>query len=166
MNVCYTQMAITFLGKHYKIMLSVGWGDQGQCEAVVYPGILFRGGVNKFSSGERAERTGNWGRQSLSQGFHSICKWVKPIFLLVCYRFIFHRTGNSAQLCQNFGILGVLNSPPPIHHWCEETRNQVSVGIKKSTGNKWMDTEEWKRLCYRMIIHPVRNNWSWWWLSS
>jgi hypothetical protein len=26
--------------------------------------------------------------------------------LLGCYRYIFHRTGNSAQLCKNFGISG------------------------------------------------------------
>jgi hypothetical protein len=31
---------------------------------------------------------------------------VKPVFLLGCYGCIFHGTGNSAQLCQNFGILG------------------------------------------------------------
>jgi hypothetical protein len=49
-----------------------------------------------------------------SQGFHSICKWVKPIFSLGCYGCIFHGTGNSAQLCQNFGISGVLNPPNPL----------------------------------------------------
>jgi hypothetical protein len=32
---------------------------------------------------------------------------VKPIFWLGCYGCIFHGTGNSAQLCQNFGISGV-----------------------------------------------------------
>ena len=30
-------------------------------------------------------------------------KWVKAVFLLGCYGCIFHGTGNSAQLCQNFG---------------------------------------------------------------
>ena len=33
-------------------------------------------------------------------------KWVKAVFLLGCYGCIFHGTGNSAQLCQNFGISG------------------------------------------------------------
>src|SRR5215510_6315541 len=31
---------------------------------------------------------------------------IGPIFLLGCYGCIFHGTGNSAQLCQNFGISG------------------------------------------------------------
>ena len=42
-------------------------------------------------------------------------KWVKPIFLSGCYRCIFHRTGNLAQLCQDFRISGggggVFNPP-------------------------------------------------------
>ena len=33
-------------------------------------------------------------------------KWVKAVFLVGCYGCIFHVTGNSAQLCQNFGISG------------------------------------------------------------
>jgi hypothetical protein len=49
-----------------------------------------------------------------SQGFHSICKWMNPIFWLGCYWCIFHGTGNSAQLWQNFGISGGLNTSPPI----------------------------------------------------
>jgi hypothetical protein len=38
---------------------------------------------------------------------------VKPVFLLGCYGCIFHGTGNSAQLCQNFGILGAFGTPLP-----------------------------------------------------
>ena len=42
---------------------------------------------------------------------------MKAVFLLGCYGCIFHGTGNSAQLCQNFGISGEggLNTanPPP-----------------------------------------------------
>jgi hypothetical protein len=64
-------------------------------------------GVNKFSWGQRAERRGR-------QGFRSICKWVKPVFLLGFYRCIFHETGNSPQLCQNFGISRVLTLQPPL----------------------------------------------------
>jgi hypothetical protein len=73
---------------------------------VAYPGTFRVRGFNKFSWGQRAERTGIWGRQPPSQGFRSICKWVKPVFWLGCYGCIFHGTGNSAQLCQNFGITG------------------------------------------------------------
>ena len=42
-------------------------------------------------------------------------KWVKAVFLLGCYGCIFHGTGNSAQLCQNFGIsgAGVEHPKPP-----------------------------------------------------
>jgi hypothetical protein len=39
-----------------------------------------------------------------SQGFRSICKWVKPVVLLGCYGCFLHGTGNSAQLFQIFGI--------------------------------------------------------------
>jgi hypothetical protein len=64
------------------------------------------GGFNKFSWGQRAERTRIWGRQPPSQGFHAIYKRVKPVFWLGCYGCIFHGTGNLVQLCQNFGIWG------------------------------------------------------------
>ena len=43
-------------------------------------------------------------------------KWVKAVFLLGCYGYIFHGTGNSTQLCQNFGISGggwTPQLPPP-----------------------------------------------------
>jgi hypothetical protein len=39
-----------------------------------------------------------------SVAYPGICKWVKLVFLLGYYGCIFHGTGNSAQLCQNFGI--------------------------------------------------------------
>jgi hypothetical protein len=66
--------------------------------AVAYPGILFGGegeGFNKFN-------------------------WVKPVLLLGCYVRIFHRTGNSAQLCQNLLISGgwTLQTPPPLVRHC------------------------------------------------
>ena len=35
---------------------------QQHCCAVAYPGILFGWGSNKFSSGQRTDRTGIWGR--------------------------------------------------------------------------------------------------------
>jgi hypothetical protein len=61
-----------------------------------------------------------------SQGFCSVCKWVKPVFLLGCYGCIFHRTGNSAQLCQNFGISGgwfETPKPPPSVCHCSEQQS-------------------------------------------
>jgi hypothetical protein len=49
-----------------------------------------------------------------SQLFRSICKWVKPAFLLGCYGCIFHGTRNSTWLSQNFGIsVGGGGWPPP-----------------------------------------------------
>jgi hypothetical protein len=71
------------------------------------------GGVNKFSWGQRADRTGIWGRWHASQGFRSIRKWVNPVFLLGCYGCIFHGTGNSARISQNVGIRGGGFDPPP-----------------------------------------------------
>jgi hypothetical protein len=75
--------------------------------------FCLKGGFNKFSWGQRAERTGIWGRWPPSQGFRSICYWVKPVFLLGCYGCIFHGTGNSAQLCKIFGISGGFWTPKP-----------------------------------------------------
>jgi hypothetical protein len=42
---------------------------------------------------------------------------IRILIRLFCYGFIFHGTGNSAQLCQYFGISGggVLNPQPPPH---------------------------------------------------
>src|SRR5215510_10769420 len=48
-----------------------------------------------------AERTGIWGMEPPSQGFHSLCKTVKPVFLLRC-----HGSRNSVHLCQKFEISG------------------------------------------------------------
>ena len=50
-------------------------------------------------------------------------KLVKAAFLLGCYGCIFHGTGNSGQLCQNFGISGVggfehPKPPPPSVRHC------------------------------------------------
>jgi hypothetical protein len=83
--------------------------------------FLGGGGFNKFSWGYgREHRSG--GGSPPSQGFYSICKWVKPVFLLDCYICIFHGTGNSAQLChQNFGISGgggwTLQTTPSVRPW-------------------------------------------------
>jgi hypothetical protein len=45
---------------------------------------------------------------------------MKSVFRLGCYGCIFHGTGNSAQLCQNFGISGGGGFEPPtpsVRHW-------------------------------------------------
>jgi hypothetical protein len=82
-------------------------------EREVSPGIFFRGGgFNKFSWGQKAERMEICGRWPPSQGFHSICKWVKPVFLLGCYGFIFHGSRNLAQF-RNFGGGGFEPPKPP-----------------------------------------------------
>jgi hypothetical protein len=73
---------------------------------VAYPGIFF-GGVQQIQLRIEGTENGNLGAVAPTQGFHSICKWMKPIFWLGCYGCIFHGTGNSAQLFQNFEISGV-----------------------------------------------------------
>jgi hypothetical protein len=73
-----------------------------------------------FSWGQRERESGDG--SSLVRGSAQFV-WVKPVFLLGCYECIFHGTGNSAQLCQNFRISGgggrVLTpqTPPSVRHW-------------------------------------------------
>jgi hypothetical protein len=69
----------------------------GVVKLVAYPGILF-GGVQQLQLRTKGRENGDLGAVAPSQGFHSICKWIKPVFLLGCYGCIFHGTGNSAQL--------------------------------------------------------------------
>jgi hypothetical protein len=59
------------------------------------PRIFFRGAGLTNSVEDRGQREGD-----LGVGFHSICRWVKPIFLLGSYGCIFHVTGNLARLCR------------------------------------------------------------------
>jgi hypothetical protein len=72
------------------------------------PRNFFRwgGGVQQIQLRTEGRENGDLGAVAPSKGFHSICKWAKPVFWLGCYRCIFHRTGNLAQLFQNFGISG------------------------------------------------------------
>jgi hypothetical protein len=84
---------------------------------VAYPEI-FSGWVQQIQlrTEVRGQRECGSGGGS-PQGFRSIFKWMKPVFLLGCYRYIFHGTENSAQLCQNFAISGGgggVNSPTPL----------------------------------------------------
>jgi hypothetical protein len=80
--------------------------------------FVWGGGFNKFSNwGQRAERTGIWGQQPPSQGFHTICKWVKPVFLLGCYGCICHgwKFSSVSLKLRNFGGEGLnpLTPHPP-----------------------------------------------------
>jgi hypothetical protein len=79
------------------------------------------GGVQQNHLKTEGRENGDLGAVTPSQGFRSICKWMKPTFLLGCFGYIFHRTKNSAQLCQNFRIWGGWGLNPPnslsVRHW-------------------------------------------------
>jgi hypothetical protein len=89
--------------------------------------FFFRVGGSTNSVEDRGQREQESGSGSplVSQGFHSIWKWVKPILLLGCYRCIFHGTGNLARLCQNFRILGGGVFEPPLPPWYTSERKCV-----------------------------------------
>jgi hypothetical protein len=71
------------------------------------PRIFFGGrGFQQIQLRTVGRENGDLGVVAPSQGLRSICKRVNPVFLLGCYWCNFHGTGNSAQLCQNFGISG------------------------------------------------------------
>jgi hypothetical protein len=55
--------------------------------------------VQQIQLRTQSRENGDLGAVLPSQGFRSICKWVKHVFLLGRYGCIFHGTGNSAQLC-------------------------------------------------------------------
>jgi hypothetical protein len=74
---------------------------------------FFFGGVSTNSVEDRGQRERGLEEVAPQSGFHSIYKWVKPVFLLGCYGCIFHGTRNLAQLCQNLGFWGFLNPPNP-----------------------------------------------------
>jgi hypothetical protein len=84
---------------------------------------FFRGGDKQIQLRTEGREDGDLGAVAPSQGFRSICKWVKPLFLSGCYGCIFHGTGNSAKLFQNFWISG---DNPPVRHW-QRTRWTVSM---------------------------------------
>jgi hypothetical protein len=58
------------------------------------------------------------GRENGDLGFRSICNPVRLCQTFGKYRCIFHGTGNSAQLCQKFGISEGVEPPPPVRHCC------------------------------------------------
>jgi hypothetical protein len=68
---------------------------------VAYPEIFFRGGsTNSVDRGQREQGSG--GRSPLVTLNLQMGETCIRIRFLGC---IFHRTGNSARLCQNFGII-------------------------------------------------------------
>jgi hypothetical protein len=83
--------------------------------AVAYPVILFGGGgagFSKFSWGQRAERTGIWSGVPFNLQSGSSLSNFQDVE--GCYGCIFHGTGNSVQLCQNFRISeGGFEPPQP-----------------------------------------------------
>jgi hypothetical protein len=99
---------------------------------------FFRGGGSTNSVKDRGQR--ERGSGGGSQGFLSICKWVKPVFW--CYGCIFHGTGNSAQLWQTLGISGgggggTHQTPSPtVPHWTHKTTKPgptENINSKNST---------------------------------
>jgi hypothetical protein len=94
----------------FYMRLHVKWAGGA---AVAYPGIFFGGRGQQIQLRTEGRENGDLGAVAPSRGFHSICKWAKPVFWVGCYRHIFHGTGNLAQLFQNFGISGGVENPPP-----------------------------------------------------
>ena len=91
-----------------------------------------------------------WGGHSWRGGLFTkqLKKWVKAVLLLGCYGCIFHGTGNSAQLCQNFGISGGggLNPPP---RYATDARSKKHHIKKFAAGDRrWKQTLPW--LCVNM----------------
>ena len=80
-------------------------------------------GEKKYHSGGHSWQGGLFTKQ--------LKKWEKAIFLLGCYGCIFHGTGNSAQLCQNFGISGGIEHPKPSPSVCHcfETCSTLFPGV-------------------------------------
>jgi hypothetical protein len=86
------------------------------------------GGVPTNSVEDRGQRErGSGGGSSPSQGFCSIFKRVKPVFLLGCYGCIFRGTGTSAQLSKLQGRGDWTHSPFSVRHWFISTSGKVRL---------------------------------------
>jgi hypothetical protein len=92
------------------------------------PRNFFRGRGSTNSVEERGQREwGSGGSSPLVRGSAQFAnEW--NTFLLGCYRCIFHGTGNSVQLCQNFGISrgGGVEPPNPTQYTNGCARTTVS----------------------------------------
>jgi hypothetical protein len=122
--------------------------EHGGSKPVAYPGIFFRmgggggvyarnffsgrGGFNKFSWGQRAERTPGWGRQPPTQGFHSFSKWMKPVFWLGCYGCTYiprnWEFGSALAKLRNFGGGVKLPNPRSVLHCSKPFVDSQGVG--------------------------------------
>jgi hypothetical protein len=92
--------------------LAVIWPFRVIIGPVAYPGIFFWGGGGVQQIPLRAERMGSGG-SSPKSGVPLYLQMSKTLILFRLLCCIFHRTGNLAQLCQNFWISGVPNAPNP-----------------------------------------------------
>jgi hypothetical protein len=101
------------------------------------------GGAKQIQLRTEVRENGVMGAVAPSHWFHSICKWLKSVFLLGCYGCIFHGTGNLAQLCQNFGISGGggLNPPNP-------PRYATDIPLfKDKYVCSWIHCFDWEKWC-------------------
>jgi hypothetical protein len=89
--------------------------DQGRTQE------LCSEGVQQIVEDRGQRQRGYGGGSPLVKGSAQFAR-VKPVFLLGYYGCVFHGTGNSAQLCQNFGISGMgvggfePPKPPSVRH--------------------------------------------------
>jgi hypothetical protein len=118
--------------------------------SVTYPGMIF--GDSTISVEDRRQREqGSGNDRAPSQGFRSICKWVKPVLWLRCYRFIFHGTGNSAQLWQNFGISSKIS--------------KFREGLNHQTPPSRYATERFKNCCTMLQTQKFDKLWTRWYIT-
>jgi hypothetical protein len=82
---------------------------------VAYPGIFF-GGFQQIQLRTEGRENGDLGALAPESGVPLNLQSGSTLSnfwdVEVCYGCIFHGTGNSAQLCQNFGISGGFEPPP------------------------------------------------------
>jgi hypothetical protein len=97
------------------------------------------GGFNKFSWGQRAERTGIWGRWPPSQGFHSICKMSETRILIRLLRMYFPENWefcSALSKLRNFGGGGggEPTNPLSVRHWIMQNKALLDNKIRRKIG--------------------------------
>jgi hypothetical protein len=82
---------------------------------------------------------------------------VKPIFLLGFYECIFHGTGNSAQLCQNFGIWEGVEpfNPPPLGTPQPANESKTSFEVSEQNYSHCVKTQ--KNIISFYVVSPVED---------
>jgi hypothetical protein len=78
-----------------------------QCDSVAYPEFFFREGGSTNSVEDRGHREQGSGAVTPQSGVPPNLQMGKTPILIRFLRSIFHGTGNSTRLCQNFGIISV-----------------------------------------------------------